>query len=85
MWNKFLYPSLFTVQAHNPQLVLQQAHAVCRKLDISHATIQVQDAANPQECPSQSCNYVDPQHSSQAALEAHDSNPFVCVKPSTGV
>eukprot|EP00981_Chlorochromonas_danica_P000677 scaffold146_cov171-Ochromonas_danica.AAC.26 len=43
--------------AENPQVVLREAHNVCRSLGIDHATIQVHDAADEAFCYSQTCDW----------------------------
>lgn len=39
------------LQAHNPRRVMSLAHQLTTRLGIAHATIQVQDADDPESCP----------------------------------
>jgi len=53
-----LRPDLFsTQQAANPQATLLEAHKVCRKLGIDHATIQVHDSKDARFCYSETCDH----------------------------
>ena len=48
---------LFNQQAANPQATLLEAHKVCRKLGIDHATIQVHDSKDSRFCYSETCDH----------------------------
>lgn len=48
------------MRAQDPRDALRRAHAVCRQLDIVHATIQVHDAADDEYCHAESCKTTTP-------------------------
>lgn len=44
------------IRAERPQEALLEAHKICRKLGIDHATIQVHDAQDSHFCYSETCD-----------------------------
>lgn len=56
------------MRATNPAQALRQAHAICKSLEISHATIQVHDA---KEDPEAYCHAASCQEDRDANLPLH--------------
>jgi Co/Zn/Cd efflux system component len=62
-------------QAAKPQETLLEAHKVCRKMGIDHATIQVHDAADARFCYSETCDEVDEGSHAGSHGGSHGSTP----------